>query len=75
MELPIIVVNLNGKKSIDRTLCPPILRNELAIHIPYKQKIIEYAMNNWPKSHQRRKSQNDLGAYYYKDSVYSRLEP
>lgn len=73
MDLPIIVVNLNGKKSVGNSLCPPILRNKLAIHIPYRQKIIEYAINNWPRSHEQFKRENKTGAYSYKDSIYSSL--
>ncbi|OQB42287.1 MAG: hypothetical protein BWY04_00352 [candidate division CPR1 bacterium ADurb.Bin160] len=35
---------------MDTNLCPAILKDELAIHISYNQKIIEYAMNNWINS-------------------------
>ena len=37
MDLPIIVVNLNGKKEYDKEYCPAIARDTLAIHIPYKK--------------------------------------
>lgn len=46
--IPIIAVNLNGLKKLDETLCPPILKDKLAVHIPFGQKIIDYALNNWP---------------------------
>ena len=69
-DIPIIAVNLNGKKKIDGNLCPPILKDELAIHIPFGQKIIDYALNNWPSSHISHKNKNEGGAYSYKDSVY-----
>ncbi len=49
-EIPIIVINLNGKKSKDSILCPAILNNELAIHVSFNQKIIEYAIDNWEYS-------------------------
>lgn len=47
-ELPIIVVNINGKRSIDLENCPSILRDKTAIHISYNSKIMQYALENWP---------------------------
>lgn len=71
-DIPIIAINLNKNKSQDE-LCPPILRDELAIYIPFGQKIIDYALNNWPTRHAKHKKDGDTGAYYYKDSVYKTL--
>ena len=71
-DIPIIAVNLNKKKSQD-DLCPPILKDELAIYVPFGQKIIDYALNNWPSIHSSHKSNGDTGAYYYKKEVYDRL--
>jgi len=72
-DIPIISVNLNKKKQIDEKLCPPILRDKLAIHIPYGQKIIDYALNQWPSSHASHRKNDDTGAYKYKESVYKKL--
>lgn len=72
-DIPIIAVNLNKRKGIDYDLCPPILRNELAIHIPFGQKIIDYALNNWPLSHEKHRSEGKTGPFYYVDSVYKDL--
>lgn len=72
-DIPIIGVNLNGDREIDNKLCPPILKDELAIHIPFKQNIIDYALNNWPNSHAKRKKEKDIESYFYKESVYTSL--
>ena len=72
-QIPIIVVNLNGKKSKDSSLCPAILDDELAVHVSFNQKIIEYAINNWVASDLNYRSNGKIGAYYYKDSVYEQL--
>lgn len=72
-KLPIIVVNLNKKRSKDSDLCPAILNNELAIHISYNMKIIEYAINNWGNSDYQHRSNGDSGPYYYVDSIYKEL--
>ncbi len=72
-EIPVIVVNLNGKRSKDSNFCPAILNDELAIHISFNQKIIEYAVNNWESSCASHKREGKTGAYYYKQSVYEQL--
>lgn len=72
-DIPIIAVNLNGKKKMDSNLCPPILKDKLAIHIPFGQKIIDCALNDWPSSHTTHKNKDEGGAYFYKDSVYEQL--
>ncbi|MET0103817.1 MAG: TIR domain-containing protein [Sedimenticola sp.] len=72
-RIPIIAVNLNGKKSMDSNLCPPILRDELAVHVSFNQKIIEYAINDWEASDARYRQAGKSGAFYYKDSVYRQL--
>lgn len=72
-DVPIIVVNLNGKRSKDSNLCPPILNGELSLHISFNQKIIEKAVADWPNLHQSYKRENASSDYYYKDSIYSSL--
>jgi hypothetical protein len=72
-DIPIIAININGKKRMDDNRCPPILKNELAIHIPFKQAIVEYALANWLDSHTTHRSKGESGAYYYKDSVYQQI--
>lgn len=72
-DIPIIAVNLNDKKSVDEALCPPILRDKLAIHIPFGQKIMNYALNNWPASHAKHKLEGKTEAFHYVDSVYRDL--
>jgi len=47
LNLPIIVTNLNGKRSMDADLCPPLLRGKDAVHVAFKMKIIKHAMDNF----------------------------
>lgn len=72
-DIPIICANINKMRSMDDNLCPPLLKEELAIHIPYGQKIIDYALNNWPDSHRKHRHEKDSGYYFYKDHVYTNL--
>lgn len=73
LDLPIIVVNLNGKRTIDSELCPPILRDELAIHISFNAAIMQHALENWKQSHDSYKMQGKKGSYHYLTSVYDSL--
>lgn len=71
-DIPIIAVNLNKKKKRD-ALCPPVLREELAIYVPFGQKIINYALINWPTSHTAHRQKNETGSHHYNRSVYESL--
>ena len=69
-NIPIIVVNLNGKRQLDNDKCPPILKNELAIHISFNQKIIEHALYSWESQFKKLKHEGKSGPFYYTDEVY-----
>lgn len=72
-DIPIIAVNLNKKKGMDPNLCPAIIKNTLAIHIPYGIKIMQYALEKWPDSHINHRKNNDKGPYHYLEKVYTSL--
>ncbi|HDR4862166.1 MULTISPECIES: TIR domain-containing protein [Bacillus cereus group] len=67
LDIPIVVVNLNKKNGIDRDLSPPIIKEALAIHIPYVRKAIVKGIDKWPSSHQRLKKEGKTGPYYYEE--------
>ena len=76
MNLPIIVVNLNGKRECDTTLCPPILKNKLAVHTSFHMNIIKLAIDNWPNQYFSLKKEiieNKLSEAprYYSQKVYT----
>ncbi|MDP4267813.1 MAG: TIR domain-containing protein [Bacteroidota bacterium] len=71
-DIPIIAVNLNGQKVQDG-LCPPILKNELAMYISYGQKIMNLALNSWPAQHEIEKKNGKAGPFYYPDTIYNKL--
>ena len=73
LELPIIVVNLNGRRQLDDDRCPPLLRNELAIHISFNAAILQLALEKWPGLHVQYKKQAKQGAFYYTSPTYSKF--
>lgn len=72
-KMPIIAVNLNDKRSLDVDRCPPIIREELVVHIPFNAQIIQYALENWPASHSTHSSNGVTGPRLYIDSIYKSL--
>ena len=72
-EMPIIAVNLNGKRSMDSDRCPPILANALAVHVSFNAAILQHALENWPASDISYRADKKSGPYYYKDEIYKRL--
>lgn len=72
LGLPIIAVNLNGSRQQD-VRCPPIIRDELVVHVNFGPKIIEHALTHWPGEFSQLKRQGTNGARFYNDSVYKSL--
>jgi hypothetical protein len=73
MDLPVIGVNLNGLRYLDEILCPPILRDELVMHISFNAKILQFALENWPSQHSQLRSEGTVGPYYYKSELYKNV--
>jgi len=73
LGLPIIGVNLNGKRSQDIDRYPPILRDELVVYISFNAAILQYALENWPQEFYRLKDRGVTGPRYYPKEVYERL--
>lgn len=72
LGLPIIAVNLNGKRDLDSEFCPAILRSAGAVHISFQLKIIKHALDNFPPYY---RSLSVRGAqYYYSEAIYKSLD-
>jgi hypothetical protein len=61
LELPIIVVNLNGYRQMDPDRCPVPFRTGYIVHVAYKRAIIKYALDNFPREFAGR-DQNSSGS-------------
>jgi len=60
LDIPIIAVNLNNHNGVDDLRCPPAIRNQLSLHIPFKQKALEWAIDNWISIHGDLKVKNKI---------------
>lgn len=72
-SLPIIAVNLNGMRMQDPDRCPPIIREELAVHVSFNAAIMQYALENWPGFVDSLKKEGKSGPYYFKSETYQKL--
>jgi hypothetical protein len=73
LDLPIIVVNLNGRRDMDPDRCPSILKKWTAIHVAFKAKIIQFALDGYPEAYSSINA-SELGQpRYYSDSIYTQL--
>lgn len=73
LNIPIIAVNLNGDRVQNANTCPPIIRDTYVVHIPFRMKIIKYALDNFPTEFKKRDSNKSVGGRMYGNSVYSKL--
>lgn len=75
MDIPIIYANLNGKKKMDNALCPPILKNHIALHVKFGMKPIKKALDVWTAEYiAKQRSEGKSGPYSLTDSVYKEFE-
>lgn len=69
LEKPIIVVNINGERSLDIENCPIELRDKFALHISKDYRIVNCAIRFWPLYYE-----NNLGrglrSMYLDDAIY-----
>jgi hypothetical protein len=72
-SLPMIVVNLNGRRFMDDERCPTLAKETLAIHISFNAAIMQYALDNWPTTYESVEREGKSGPYYYKAEVYKEL--
>ena len=72
LDIPIVAVNLNGRRQRDKDRCPPIIRDELAIHISFNARIVQYALERWETEYKDHRRKGESGAYYYPPEIYRR---
>jgi hypothetical protein len=74
LGLPIIVVNLQGKRRMDDERCPVALRSHCAVHVDFKLKMIKYALDIWPAEFGRLSiAIMREGPRHYNNDVYTSL--
>lgn len=74
LGLPIVASYLNESRSMDRDLCPPLLRDKCVLHVPFKLAAIREALEIWPPEFQGLSAQDrSAGARVLTAQTYSKL--
>jgi hypothetical protein len=72
-HLPIVAVNLNGRRDMDPERCPASLREYAAVHVDFKMKIIKHALDHFPDEFASNfQSWNPTGRLY-DQQIYAQL--
>lgn len=74
IDLPIVVANLNKKRSYDSSRCPSVVLDGdvYTVHISYERNIIKHALDNFPGHYSKNKGAGGA-KLVYPDSVYTNL--
>lgn len=72
-DLPIIGVNLNGRRSQDPDRCPPVIRDALVVYVSFNVSILQHALEHWPDEYYRLRMAGTSGPRFYNDGVYSQF--
>jgi hypothetical protein len=73
LELPLVVSNLNDHRSVDYQRCPVSLQNYPAVHIGFRAKIIQYALDNYVDEFPRLLASAAEGPRIYSEEHYKKL--
>ena len=73
MNIPVVAVYLNESAKRDDDLCPPIIRDELVLHVPYKLATVRWAIDYWPNFYSKFKSEGNTGPYTIDAKVLKHL--
>lgn len=73
LKRPIIAANLNESRYQDAN-CPPIIRDQCVVHVPFKMRAIRFALDNWPDEYRRLTAVDKQGgARHYGSHVYTNI--
>ena len=72
-NMPIIVINPNGIRTVDFDKVPTAIKKCLSLHIAYQPLILEFALKNWPLSHSGYLEKEKKHTIRYANSVYEAL--
>jgi hypothetical protein len=75
MGIPIICANINGCRRFDENLCPPVLKNKLALHISFGLKPICKAIEIWTQNrHNKLLGKGKIQARWLTDQAYRDMD-
>lgn len=75
LGIPIIIVNINGKRDVDKERMPKWLEKKLCISCSFNAKILQHSLENWPDYHYKyiKDSQKKDQHWCWKKDIYDKL--
>lgn len=75
LDLPIIVVNINGRRDVDTDRMPTWLNGHLCISCAFNSRIIQYSLENWESLHYHYQNDEEKrGTHrYWHENIYRDL--
>lgn len=69
-NIPIVAVNLNGLRKLNSVRCPPILKDTCTVHVEFRAKIIQHALDDFCGNYSAHSGKMNL---FYPDAAYQAL--
>lgn len=74
LKRPIVALNLNQSRSVDREHFPSLIDEQLVLHIPMEGQVIRHALETWRDEAFKLRSMGHGGPVHYPSEIYSLLE-
>lgn len=74
MKRPIIALNVNQLRDIDRARFPSLIADQLILHIPMEGQAIRHALESWRDEAFRVRTMGQIGPVHYTNEIYQLIE-
>ena len=74
MKRPIIALNINQLKDIDRDRFPQLLMDQLVLHLPMEGQVVKYALESWKDESFKVRTMGQTGPVHYSNDIYDLIE-
>lgn len=74
MKRPLIALNVNQLRDIDRGRFPSLIADQLVLHIPMEGQAIKHALESWRDEAFRVRTMGQIGPVHYTNEIYQLIE-
>ncbi len=74
MKRPIIALNINQLKDIDRDHFPELMSDQLVLHLPMEGQVFKHALESWKDEAFRVRTMGQSGPVHYSHDIYALIE-
>ena len=74
LKRPIVALNLNQSRTVDREHFPSLIQEQLVLHIPMEGQVIRHALETWRDEAFKLRTMGHGGPVHYPSEIYALLE-